>query len=299
VRITSEAMVLRSVERLQNRLTRYERAQTELSDGRRILRPSDDPAGARRAMSLRSAMQAREQELRNVDDARGWLEAADTNLQTVLSRLARVRELTVQGASPTNPGERNALAMEIEQIAAEIADIANATHLDRPLFGGFGGEGVAVRQVDGAWETYGGSDQVMRRVSDTERVQVNVTAQQWLGFDAPDGRPDLLTFLGQLATDLRNGAPGSQISGHLATLTAASNTVADTLARVGASANRVESAAARATDLSLTLRTELSSVEDLDLAKGITELQVQQVAYEATLAAIGRALPPSLVAFLR
>jgi flagellar hook-associated protein 3 FlgL len=297
VRITSEAMVLRSVERLQNRLTRYERAQTELSDGRRILRPSDDPAGARRAMSLRSAMQAREQELRNVDDARGWLEAADTNLQTVLSRLARVRELNVQGASPSTQGQRDAMAMEIRQVADEIEAIANARHHGRPLFGGFGAEDVAVRNEGGVWTAYGFGDQVMRRVSDTEQVQVNVTASQWLGFATPQG--DLLSFLDRLATDLETGAPGSQISGHLATLTAASNTVADTLARVGASANRVESAAARATDLSLTLRTELSSVEDLDLAKGITELQVQQVAYEATLAAIGRALPPSLVAFLR
>jgi flagellar hook-associated protein 3 FlgL len=297
VRITSEMMVLRSVERLQTRLTRYERAQTELSDGRRILQPSDDPAGARRALSLRSALQAREQELRNVDDARGWLEAADTNLQTVLGRLARVRELTVQGASPTNPNERNALAMEIEQIAAEIADIANAQHLDRPLFGGFGAEDVAVRKVAGSWETYGAGDEITRRVSDTEKVTVNVTAHQWLGVGTPQG--DLLTMLDELVTDLRTGAPGTQISGYLGSLTDATNAVADTLARVGASANRVESAAARATDLSLTLRTELSSVEDLDLAKGITELQVQQVAYEATLAAIGRALPPSLVAFLR
>jgi flagellar hook-associated protein 3 FlgL len=297
MRITSEAMVLRSVERLQTRLARYERAQTELADGRRILQPSDDPAGARRALSLRSSMQAREQELRNIDDARGWLEAADTNLQTVLGRLARVRELTVQGASPTNGSERDALAMEIEQIAAEIADIANAKHLDRPLFGGYGGEEVAVAKVGGTWETYGAGDQVMRRVSDTERVTVNVTASQWLGFGAPQG--DLLSALDDLVSDLKAGAPGAQISAHLGTLTAAANTVADTLARVGAAANRVESAAARATDLSLTMRTELSAVEDLDLAKGITELQVQQVAYEATLAALGRALPPSLVAFLR
>lgn len=49
----------------------------------------------------------------------------------------------------------------------------------------------------------------------------------------------------------------------------------------------------------LTLRMELSEVQDLDLAKGVMELQVQQVAYEATLQALAKALPPSLAAFLR
>src|SRR5690554_3724347 len=99
MRITSEAMVLRSVDRLQSRLSLYERAQTELASGRRILRPSDDPAGARRAMSINSSLQAREQELANIDDARGWLDMADSQLQSVTTRLARARELVTNGAN--------------------------------------------------------------------------------------------------------------------------------------------------------------------------------------------------------
>ncbi|MFA9430947.1 flagellin [Egicoccus sp. AB-alg2] len=311
MRITSEAMVLRSLDRLHTRLSRYERAQSELSTGRRILQPSDDPAGTRRALSLRSSLQAREQELHNIDDARGWLDTADSQLQTVTARLARVQELATQGASHQNDDVRRALASEIRQITEELAGIANAKHLDRPLFGGFGAGDPVVR-VNGTWQypeagTTGAPDQIMRRVSDSEQVRINVTAAEWLGAEvvgtdadgAPVYGPQLLNFLERLATDLENGAPQAVLSGHLETVRTSSVRVTDGLATIGTATNRVESARARALDLQLTLRTELSQVENVDMAQGIMELQVQQVAYEATLQALGRALPPSLVAFLR
>jgi len=311
MRITSEAMVSRSLDRLQTRLALYERAQSELATGRRILQPSDDPAGTRRALSLRSSLQAREQELHNIDDARGWLDTADAQLQTVSSRLTRVRELATQGASSQSDEVRRALAQEIRQITDEIAGIANAKHLDRPLFGGFGG-GDQVVKVGDTWQftdahAGGTPDQIMRRVSDSEQVRINITAAEWLGSAAvgtdPDGSPvhgpDLLNFLGQLANDLETGAPGDVLSGHIGTLRTSHTRIGDGLSQVGAATNRIDSARDRALDLQLTLRTELSNVENVDMAQGIMELQVQQVAYEATLHALGRALPPSLVAFLR
>ena len=296
MRITSETMVMRSLDRLQGRLSSYERSQSELATGRRILQPSDDPAGARRSMSLRSAMYAREQELRNVSDAKGWLHAADSQLQSVLDRLSRAQELATRGASSSGPTERHALAGEVRQIAEEIAGIANARHLDRPLFGGFGDGPAVARDGAGDWQAVGGGDAVMRRVSDTEQVRVNVTAAEWMGFTGPGD--DLLTTLDDLAQRLETGTP-ADISASLGDLKDAMSTVATSLADIGAATNRVEAAGARADDLLLTLRSELSDVQDVDVAKGVMDLQTQQVAYEATLAAIGRALPPSLVAFLR
>jgi flagellar hook-associated protein 3 FlgL len=295
VRITSEVMVTRSLERLGNRLATYERTQTELATGKRILVASDDPAGARRASSIRGAMQAREQELRNASDARGWLDTADSQLQSAVDRLSRVRELATRGASDIGAGERQALAQEVRAITEELEGIANATHVGRPLFGGFGA-GPAVHQVAGVWTAEGAGEHVTRRLSDSEQVRVNVTAHDWMGFGSPDG--DLLTQLGQLAADLENGT-GQDVAGHLDGLTRASGRITDALGDIGAATNRVDSATARTNDLLLTLRTELSQIEDVDMAHGIMELQVQQVAYEATLQALGKALPPSLVAFLR
>lgn len=294
MRITSEVMVARSLDRLQTRLSRYERAQSELATGKKILAPSDDPSGARRASSLTSAMRAREQELRNTADATGWIDTADSQLQTVLERLSRARELATRAASPTNAGERTALAAEIRAITEEIAGIANASHVDRPLFGGFSGGPAVARDAGGNWVTQGDGDQVTRRLSDSELVRVNVTASEFLGFGSPQG--DVLTQLDALATDIEAGVA---VGGRLDDLRRGSESVADSLAILGAASNRVQSAEARAQDLLLTLRTELSRVQDVDIAEGMMDLQIQQVAYEATLSALSKALPPSLVSFLR
>jgi flagellar hook-associated protein 3 FlgL len=296
MRITSEVMVTRSLDRLQTRLQAYERAHSELGTGKRILVPSDDPAGARRAMSLRGALQTHERNLDNISDAAGWLDAADSQLQSALDRLGRVRELTVRGATDGNAIERAALAAEIEQIGEELRGIANARHLGRPLFGGFGaGDAVDVTPGPPATYTFNGTaDQVTRRVSETELVRVNVTAGEWL----QGGGTDLFTVLDGLVAELRTGTPAG-VGGYLDVLSGAHDRIAASLADIGAATNRVDSARARAEAQSLTVRTELSNVEDVNIAQGVMELQVQQVAYEATLQALAKALPPSLVAFLR
>lgn len=294
MRITSEVMVTRSLDRLQGRLQAYERSQSELATGRRILSPSDDPAGSRRALSLNAALRTREQELANVDDARGWLNAADSQLQSVLNRLARARELTTRGASDSTPAERQAMALEIREIREEIVGIANTDHQGRPLFGGYSA-GPAVEGAPGAWRFNGGGDEVTRRVSDTELVRVNVTAEEWLG---TAGAGDMLSVLAGIEQELATGDQAA-LSGRIGDLTAAADRVGGSLATIGAATNRVDSARDRAQAATLTLRTELSNVQDVDIAQGIMELQTQQVAYEATLQALAKALPPSLVSFLR
>lgn len=299
MRITSEVMVGRSLERLQSRLRTYERTQSELATGHRILKPSDDPAGARRASTLNGAIKANEQHQKSTSDAKAWLDIADGQLQTAMQRLNRARDLTVRGATDLGATEREALAKEIDGIRDELEGIANTRHKGRPLFGGHGAGPAVARDPDsGVWQFDPPHDPdqpfdaVTRRISDSETIRVNTTAAEWLGA----GDDNLLAQLDELAAALRSGEP---ISERIGGLDAAADRLGDQLATIGAATNRVTSAEARAKDLVLTLRTELSEVRDVDIAEGIMELQVQQVAYEATLAALGQALPPSLVAFLR
>lgn len=304
MRITSEVMVTRSLDRLQSRLQAYERSQSELATGQRILRPSDDPGGARRAMSLRAAMESRQQELRNAADAQGWLNNTDGQLQSAISRVRRVRDLTVNAATLQDPGQKQAIATEIRSIADELVGIANTRHMGRPLFGGFAaddavtvaaGPPVDVTFLPAADDPV---EEVRRRVSDTEQVRVNVTAAEWLGASATEPGTDLISTLHALAGEIVSGDQAAT-SGRLNDIDRAMDTIAASLADVGAAGNQVASATARAEDSLLTMRTELSDVQDVDVAQGMMELQIQEIGYQATLQALSQALPPSLVSFLR
>ena len=47
-----------------------------------------------------------------------------------------------------------------------------------------------------------------------------------------------------------------------------------------------------------TLQLQLSNIEDVDIAEAVMELTTQEVALQATLGAVGRALQPTLLNYL-
>ena len=295
-RVTSEMMVTGSLRRLSTRLQQYEKTQTQLATGKRILAPSDAPGDANRALGLRAVQRAREQELRNAGDAKSWLDISDTQLQAGMERLSRVRELALRGASTVGSQESSALAVEISNIRDELVGIANFRNRGRPLFAGFS-DARAVDKVAGAWVYTGDDGAVTRRVSESDVVEVNVTAAEVFGFGGAPGS-DLFTALDQLITDLQSGNTNG-VAAAIDRVDTGRLHMGNALAKVGASANTVQSAQLRTESALLSIRTELSQVEDVDMAEAVMELQTQQSAYEATLQAMGRSLPQTLAAFLR
>jgi len=113
------------------------RAQEQISSGRRILRPSDDPAGTARSLALRRdlAQSARIQE--SIAAGRTRLEQATTTLQDSSGLLTRARELVLQSMSGAlNDGDRAALAAELEEIREQLLDDANLRIDDNHVFAG-------------------------------------------------------------------------------------------------------------------------------------------------------------------
>ena len=298
MRVTSEMMVTGSLRRLQGRLERYERAQTALATGKWINRPSDDPAQASRGLSLRAAMSSGEQQLRAADDARSLVERADGELQSASTLLQRIRNLAVSSGTVNSDDARQALAKEMLELRDELVSIANTRHRGRAVFAGFSNDEVV--DTAGTWSNATTpaamtTQAIERKISDTDTVTVNVTAADVFGFT---GGTDTFSAIAQLATDVAAGDEAGVTAGLTAMDTALGH-VHEGLATLGAAGARIDSARGRTEDGMLTLRTELSEVEDVDVAEAIMNLQVEEVAYQATLQALGRSLPDTLVSFLR
>jgi flagellin-like hook-associated protein FlgL len=111
--------------------------QVRISSGRRLLRPSDHPADAARALRLRAAVQAAGNSADAAAQARLAVESQATALQTISLRLTEARARAEQAASGI-AGEtdlRN-LATEIDSILEEILSLANGAEDGRFLFSG-------------------------------------------------------------------------------------------------------------------------------------------------------------------
>jgi flagellar hook-associated protein 3 FlgL len=85
----------------------------------------------------------------------------------------------------------------------------------------------------------------------------------------------------------------------LTKLDAATDGVQRSLGTFGAVQSQIEVSLSRNREESLAISSQLSETEDTDMAKAVLQLQTEQVAYQATLGAVSRAIQPSLVDFLR
>ena len=137
MRITQGMLYSRALADVQRGLFRYAQLQQEVATGRRVNRPSDDPAAALRILPLRNDLRNLDQLGSNVALARETLNTSASSLEDASTLMQRVRELTTQAANGTMSSEdRRNIGAEIDQLLQQIVSIGNSRRSDRYLFGG-------------------------------------------------------------------------------------------------------------------------------------------------------------------
>lgn len=296
-RVTQRSVSATMLGGLQANLRRMQDLQQQLSSGKRLTRPSDDPVDTSAAMQLRSELRRTEQHVRNADDGLAWLGTTDSVLTRSSELAGRARTLVLAGLNDTNgPESRAALAAEVRALRSALLDAANTRYLDRPVLAGTALTGEAYA-ADGSYRGDGGT--VSRTVAPGTPVPVGTTGPEVYGADGADDQ--LFAVLERLAASLETGGPTmhDDLDRDLGRLDSALDRLTTALGLVGARTNRVEAVRAAASDGALALKGSLATTEDIDLAKTIVDLQMQEVAYNAALGATARVVQPSLVDFLR
>lgn len=137
MRITNNMLVKDMLWNANNNLVNMAKRQTELSTGKKIHRPSDDPVGITQVLKYKTDIRETEQYNKNITDALGWLEVSESSLTNIKDILQRVRELTVQAANGTNTvNDVQKIKVEIEELTNEVLVAGNATSAGRYLFAG-------------------------------------------------------------------------------------------------------------------------------------------------------------------
>ncbi|HEY0773368.1 MAG TPA: flagellar hook-associated protein FlgL [Nocardioidaceae bacterium] len=293
IRITQRLMVERSLTAMQTGAGRLARSQEQLSTGRQINRPSDSPTGTNSAMRLREELSAAAQHARNASDGLAWLGRTDNTLTTMVDQTRRSRDLMLQGANgATGQQAKDAIAAELTQIRESLLSLANTQHLGRPIFGGTTDGGAAYGTTTGAYVGQPAPSEIKRTVGNGVEVTINTVGPD--AFSAAG--TDLFEVLDDAITTLK---AGGNPAAHLDDLDAVMKTMLSELADVGTRYGRVESALASVNSSTLDMQAALSEVENVDIAKAIVDLQMQEVAYQAALGATARVIQPSLLDFLR
>ena len=297
-RITEGMLPRRLLADLNASTTRLADAQRQISSGKRIGKPSDDPLATGSALRLRTELDGIASDQRSVSDAQGWLDTTEAALSTITDTVQRARELALQGVNGTlGQSDRNKIADEIEQLIETTKSAANATYGGRYVLSGTKTDTPAY--VAGAVDTWQGDPggQIFRQLGAGISISVNVRADDVLGNGGADGK--LLSTMRSLVTNLRSGNVAAVQTSNISALSSNLEDVTSARGVVGALTNRVESASARLDQAEVASTSLLSQAEDTDIAKALIDLTTQQSVYQAALRSGQSLVQPSLLDFLR
>jgi len=301
MRITHRAVTQTALLGLNSNLSAVAKLQQQLTSGRQISAPSDSPTGTNKAMQVRQDRSAVTQFARNISDGQTRLATSDTALNTMISQVQRVRDLTVQGlnSGSMSSSSREAISVEVRGIRDGLLAVANSSVNGRPVFGGPTSGNLAYDAATGGYvgapSVAGAVVETVRRVSRDEVVRVDVTGLEAFGDSAAGD--DLFATVAKIAEDVV--VDPDQLTADLAALDVALNRMLSATAAVGARSARLEAAARVNADVQLGLTAQLAEVEDIDMPRTIMELNQQQVGYQAALQATANVIQPTLVDFLR
>ena len=136
------------------------KTQQQVSTGRRVLTPADDPIAATKILQLQQDASLREQFGKNMTGAEGRLALEETQLAGITDNLTRLKELTIKaGDGSQTIGDRQAISAEVRQILGATVDLMNSKDAGGEyLFGGFKGGTLPFQQNENGRYDYAGDE---------------------------------------------------------------------------------------------------------------------------------------------
>ena len=294
LRVTQNILNQNLLFNLQRTNKTMDRLQEQVSSGRTINKPSDNPVTAVRSMFYRSSLNEIDQYKRNADDGISWMTATDESLDEVTSVLQRVRELTVQGANGTNSEtDRYAIAEEINQLKEHLGEISNSQIAGKYIFAGSDVKTPPYNSTTNEFSNTN-TEKLELVVGQNNTVQINVHGTDVFNNDGAGG---IFKVLSDIVSDFRS--PNANTSDHLTQLDSQLDNVLKERSELGARMNRMDLSISRLEGLEVSTTRLLSGEEDVDMAEVITNLKTQENVQRAALSVGARIIQPSLVDFLR
>lgn len=202
LRVTQSTFFRRTVADIQRSYARLYAAQARVTSESRLLRVSDDPAAAARALALRGEGARLAQFRENADHARSIVDDAASRLEELSGILIQARERAVAASTGTaSQLERDVIAEEIDQFLAQAIAIANARSGDRYLFGGARSTSAPFESASGN----GGTRSVAYRGAG-EGQEIGVLPGLSIGVDVPGSRIFLPSERGATLFESETGA---------------------------------------------------------------------------------------------
>ncbi|WP_409295728.1 flagellar hook-associated protein FlgL [Peribacillus sp. SCS-26] len=293
MRVTQNMLAGSSLKHISNSYQRMGKYQDQLSTGKKITRPSDDPVVSMKGMFYRTNLTEVEQYKRNLSELNLWMENSDASMDQANTSLQRIRELLLQAKNDTNTvDERTSIAAEIDQLKQDLVNVANTKVADKYIFSGTDVNDAPIElKADGKFVKSLNTDAFNVAVGPGVTLRANINPANVFS-------EDLFTGLTELVQDLKDNKT-SNLDTKLTDLDSHLNSLSSERADLGARYNRLEMISSRIDTQEVFANRVLSDNEDADIERVITDLKTQESVHRAALSVGAQIIQPTLMDFLR
>ncbi|HKX33341.1 MAG TPA: flagellin [Blastocatellia bacterium] len=282
-RITDSSSAARTAAQISAARQRGLTAQEQISTGKRINRPSDDPAGAEVVIRIRTAQTAAAQLAGNADTALNTLQITDGSLESYETLLDRARALLTNGASDsTDAATRRTTAIEIDSIRTSALALANQRYGDQYIFGGTR-QDVPPYDSNGVAAATPTTQQSLQIDAGGETLAFGVTAENVFR----DANGDIFQALSDAATALRGtgnaAADRTTILNGITRLGELADQSRVARTQIGSGIDRLQNASDTLKQRSLSFEESAQRVEGSDFVEAAINLTESQRVLEAIL----------------
>ena len=281
---------------VQRNIQRYFDANEKVVSGKKLQRPSDDPAAMKELLGLRSYGAMLDQYSNNINKASHTLKTYDLLLERATDLMSEAKTIAISDTKALNDDTRKVAAIQVSGILDEMLSIANTKAEGKYLFSGFKTGTRPFDPADPAFAYNGDNGSLVFAVDESRKMQVNFTGDAL--FKGAGGGVDILSELTALKTALENN-DAAAISSAIATFDEARNQIVEGAAIIGVRLSELELKGEHMANFKNNVLNRISEIEDADIAAAIMEMMHMQTAYEASLSASANFMKTSLMDFLR
>lgn len=276
-----------AIDGISERQSRLLEVQGQMSSGRRVNSPSDDPAAAAEAERLRSRESRLGAEQRAIEQARQMLSSADSALGDATDLMQSAREsLLAAGNATTGAADRAKYAEQLRQVRDQLLSVANRSDGTGGFI--FGGQGAVAAPIDSTGTVYT-PPAGMQQVGQDMVNPVSLDGREnFTAIRTATGTESIFAQLDTAIATLSNPNATSSVS------TAASNTALSAVDRaldrfsytrtmVGERLKAIDAHEEAVATGSIDNQARLSNLVDVDFAQAVSEMTQHQTALQAAM----------------
>lgn len=303
MRVTNKTLVNNFVINIRKNLNQMEKVQNQLSSGKEVSKPSDDPFRVSKSISFKTAIDENNQYLTNIEDSIGWVDMTDSTLDGIVNILQRTRELIAYSANGTlSDTDLSAIKVEVQQLYEEWTQTSNNNYDGRYILGGQTTTKAPFEiQEDISGNNilnYNGDDKdLFREIAPNVVMKINITGDEIV--NAPESSYELGDIFDEVINALNEGNTDDLTNTFLGEIDYHIDNNIRLRSKIGAISNRLEAVKQKNETENINLTQLMSKNEDIDLAEKIMEYTTLSNVYQASLATGAKIIQPTLLDYLR